>query len=70
MSSGLNNAELGAITLDKNIEKIKSQILDVKKQTDIIQGSADQGWFIPPTLVLNPDLVSKLTAFKKNGCML
>ena len=60
MSSGKRDSLLGAISVEVSLEKIRNQIADVRKKTDLVEGSADSGWFIPPTLVINPSLESKV----------
>ena len=60
MSSGKGDSLLGAISVEVSLEKIRNQIADVRKKTDLVEGSADSGWFIPPTLVINPSLESKV----------
>jgi len=54
MSSGKGSTTLGAISVDVSLEKIKMQIANVRKNSDVIEGSSESGWFIPPTLVINP----------------
>ena len=36
------------------------QISDARKISDLVQGSADSGGFIPPTLVVNPPSKAKI----------
>ena len=36
------------------------QIADARKKSDVVEGSADNGWFIPPTLVVNPPSEAKI----------
>ena len=60
MSSGTGSTPLGAISMDMNMEKIKMQISDARENADVVEGSADSGWFIPPTLVINPTSEAKI----------
>ena len=54
MSCGSNNTPIGAISVDVSLEKIKSQIADARENSEVVEGSAETGYFIPPTLILNP----------------
>ena len=48
---------IGAITVENSKNKILSQIEEVKNTSEVYQGSmsnTDNGWFIPPTLILDP----------------
>ena len=54
MSSGFDSSLIGAITINNNIDKINKQINEVKNSATIIQGSANSGNFIPPTIIINP----------------
>ena len=60
ISSGVGDTHLGAISVDKSLKKIKMQISDARKNSDVVEGSADSGCFIPPTLVLNPPPDAKI----------
>ena len=60
ITSGQGDTFLGAISVDGSLEKIRNQIADARKKTDMIEGRADSGWFIPPTLVINPPLESQI----------
>ena len=60
ISSGGGNKLLGAISVDASLEKIKMHISEARKKTGTIEGMADSGWFIPPTLVINPPLESQI----------
>ncbi len=60
ISSGGGNNLLGAISVDVSLEKIKMHISDAREKTEMIEGTADSGWFIPPTLVINPPLESQI----------
>ena len=60
ISSGGGNNLLGAISVDASLEKIKMHISEARKKTGTIEGMADSGWFIPPTLVINPPLESQI----------
>ncbi len=52
-----DECQIGAVTVSNSREKIISQIDEVRDNANIIEGSvADDtgGWFIPPTLVIDP----------------
>ena len=70
MSSGQGATPLGAISVDVNLEKIKMQIADARENSEIVEGSADIGWFIPPTLVVNPPFESKILQSETFGPVL
>ena len=59
-TSGKENTSIGAISVDMSMEKIKQQINDAKNNSEVIEGSANSGWFIPPTLVVNPPSNAKV----------
>jgi acyl-CoA reductase-like NAD-dependent aldehyde dehydrogenase len=59
-SSGKGNMPIGAISVDMSLEKIKQQINDAKNNSEVIEGNANSGWFIPPTLVINPPPEAKI----------
>ena len=42
------------------MENIKDQIIDAKNSSEVIEGSANSGWVIPPTLVVNPPAEAKI----------
>ena len=58
--SGVGDTPVGAISVDVSLEKIKQQINDAKLNSEVIEGSADIGWFIPPSLVVNPPPEAKI----------
>ena len=58
--SGFGETPVGAISVDVSLEKIKQQINDAKNNSEVIEGSADNGWFIPPSLVVNPPSEAKI----------
>ena len=58
--SGVGDTPVGAISVDVSLEKIKQQINDAKLNSEVIEGSADIGWFIPPSLVVNPPSEAKI----------
>ena len=58
MSSGMGATDLGPISVNTSMEKIKIQIEETREKSEVIEGSADQGCFIPPTLVVNPPFES------------
>ena len=60
ISAGIGDKHLGSISVDAIRKKITNYILEVEKRAQIIQGTADKGWFIPPTLVINPPLESEM----------
>ena len=60
ISSGAGDTPLGAISVDASMEKIKMQISDARESSDVVEGNADSGFFIPPTLVLNPPSKAKI----------
>ena len=53
MSSGKNDM-IGAISSKESLKKIKMLFADVKEKSTLVNGKAENGWFIPPTLVINP----------------
>ena len=60
MSSGPGDEEIGSISVKSNFDKVNDQINEVKNQTSIIEGKSKGGWFIPPTIVINPKENTKL----------
>ena len=60
ISSGVGDSLIGAISMDVNMEKIKMQIADARENSKVVEGSADSGCFIPPTLVVNPPPEAKI----------
>ena len=58
--SGLGETPIGAISVDVSLEKIKEQIIEAKNISEVVEGSADSGWFIPPSLVVNPPSEAKI----------
>ena len=62
MSAG-NNPEdsIGCIITPENYDKINSQLTELDESTKIIKGkSIDSKFYIPPTLIINPPLKSKV----------
>ena len=58
---GVGDTEVGSISVDVSLEKIKSQIKDAESKGEVIRnGTVSEGWFIPPTLVVNPPADSKI----------
>ncbi len=58
---GKGKTEVGSISVEVSLEKIKNQIKDAESKGRVIQnGSTSEGWFIPPTLVVNPSADSKI----------
>ncbi len=54
---------IGAITVENSKNKIISQIEEAKKTSEVYEGSLDsndKGWFIPPTLIIDPPKDSKV----------
>ena len=60
LSSGKGYAPVGAISVDLSLDKIKDQINDAKNNSEVFEGNADEGWFIPPCLVVNPPFGAKI----------
>jgi len=60
LSSGEGDTSIGAISVDVSLAKIRDQINDAKKKSDVFEGNADEGRFIPPCLVVNPPFESKI----------
>jgi len=60
-TSGVGDSSLGAISVDVSMEKIKQQINDAKNNSEVIEGRANNGWFIPPTLVINPPFEANIS---------
>jgi acyl-CoA reductase-like NAD-dependent aldehyde dehydrogenase len=59
-TSGKGNTTIGAISVDVSMEKIKQQIKDAKNNSEVIEGKGNSGWFIAPTLVVNPPSDAKI----------
>ena len=60
MSSGPEDEEIGSISVKSNFDKVNAQINEVRSQASIIEGKSKGGWFIPPTIVINPKEDTKL----------
>ena len=60
ISSGAGERCLGSISVNVGMKKIRNQILDARENSDVVEGNADSGWYIPPTLVVNPPLESQI----------
>jgi len=55
------NSEVGSISVEAGLEKIKSQIKNEKKASEIIQGGNDKnGFYFPPTVVIDPEFNGEL----------
>ena len=54
ISSGTEDSSVGAISVDTTLEKIKNQIANAKISSEVIEGRRSDGWFIAPTLIVNP----------------
>ena len=55
------NSEVGSISVEAGLEKIKSQIKNEKKASEIIQGGNDKnGLYFPPTVVIDPEFNGEL----------
>jgi len=54
LSSGINKDIIGAISSENNYKKVYSLIENAKSKNQVIQGTSDYGYFIPPTLVVEP----------------
>lgn len=55
------NSEVGSISVEAGLEKIKSQIKNEKKAGEIIQGGNDKnGLYFPPTVVIDPEFNGEL----------
>lgn len=54
---------VGAVTVSNSRDKILSQIDEVRGHADIIEGTVsgnNGGWFIPPTLIIDPPKTAKI----------
>jgi acyl-CoA reductase-like NAD-dependent aldehyde dehydrogenase len=60
ISSGPEDSPVGAISVDISLEKIKNQITNAKISSEVIEGSKSGGWFIAPTLIVNPPFDAKI----------
>jgi acyl-CoA reductase-like NAD-dependent aldehyde dehydrogenase len=60
LSSGKGDTPVGAISVDVSLDKIRDQINDAKNNSDVFEGNADEGRFIPPCLVVNPPFEAKI----------
>jgi len=60
ISAGLGEKDLGTISIEESMKKIRNMISETMKQSEVIQGQADEGWFIPPTLVISPPFESQI----------
>jgi len=59
-SSGEGDSPIGAISVEMTMEKIRQQINDAKNSSEVIEGCGSSGWFIAPTLVVNPPSEAKI----------
>ncbi len=59
-TSGKGDTPIGAISVEVSLEKIKQQINDAKNNSEVIEGNGNSGWFIAPTLVINPPSEAKI----------
>ncbi len=60
LTSGKGETTIGAISVDVSLEKIRDQVSEAKNNSDVIEGNADEGRFIPPCLVVNPPFEAKI----------
>ena len=60
ISTDPENSPVGAISVEMSMEKIKQQIEDAKNSSEVIEGCGRSGWFIAPTLVINPPFEAKI----------
>ena len=60
LSSGKGETPIGAISVDASLDKIREQVSDAKNNSDVFEGNADEGRFIPPCLVVNPPFEAKI----------
>jgi len=60
ISTGPENSPIGAISVEMSMKKIKHQIEDARNSSEVIEGSGSSGWFIAPTLVINPPFEAKI----------
>jgi acyl-CoA reductase-like NAD-dependent aldehyde dehydrogenase len=60
ISSSPNDSPVGSISVDKSLEKIKGQIENAKISSKVIEGNRSSGWFIAPTLVVNPPIEASI----------
>ena len=60
MSSGIDQSDLGSISVYSGIEKIQSHIDETREKSTVIEGIGDGGYFLPPTLVINPSIESQI----------
>ena len=60
LSSGKGETPIGAISVDVSLEKIRDQVSEAKNNSDVCEGNADEGRFIPPCLVVNPPFEAKI----------
>ena len=60
LSSGKGETPIGAISVDVSLEKIRDQVSEAKNNSDVFEGNADEGRFIPPCLVVNPPFEAKI----------
>ncbi|MAV59285.1 MAG: hypothetical protein CMG07_04965 [Candidatus Marinimicrobia bacterium] len=53
---------IGSITVENSKDKILSQISELKDDVEMIQGSVNEnsGWFIPPTIIIDPPSNAKV----------
>ncbi len=55
------DSEIGSISVEAGLEKIKSQIKNEKNAGEIIQGGNDEnGFYFPPTVVIDPEINGEL----------
>ncbi len=60
ISTDPENYPVGAISVEMSMEKIKQQIEEAKNSSEVIEGCGRSGWFIAPTLVVNPPFEAKI----------
>ena len=59
-SSGSGKTNIGSITIDSNLEKIKSHIENSRNYSQVIEGIKEDGRFIAPTLIIDPPQNSEI----------
>ena len=63
LETGPNSTDhIGSITVENSKNKILSQISELKDNVEMIQGSVNEnsGWFIPPTIIIDPPSNAKV----------
>ena len=60
LDCGAGDAHIGAISVKESFNKIKSNIDKVKSTSEIFEGLADKGYYIPPSLIVSPPMDSDI----------